>query len=482
MSNFVVSNNSLTFGEKSPFNKVMTDSGVKESFFNTLVNYNSNIIRKRSFNTYVLANKIFPSSSIQISEYVKFSIGQMLSYFINGPSINYIVNNIDKIPKQRYYQGEVALTNELIKATGVKNLVVMMCDTENSRLVDSKGITSFITRSLKDSESNDLSVSWNNKFFSFNNPNDLSIIITIPKKYISNIILTTYSSCSQQGIGSSIDIIPFKENVAEIMTLDLIKSIFISLYSDGYRTRINKDIMTIGSIFEKEGKTITLSSGNSSNTDSLISSLAKYSSNLKTFKNKDNENLIYKMLSYNEYRSSTIINPIEFYKSFIDIPYNQINMVLKRIPSLKRLNTDYNIELFDYNQSNNLQDIDTFFSDNERDIALYCIKVIRFLPFLLFNTYVIGNGNNHTNLLQFISNLNKILPTLNSFRSSSPIFSNITEFINNELKYLTTDFLINISSPMSVNANSKKIILNAINRYSEFDDSVIDSEEERLIL
>ena len=60
MSVIVNANNQLVFGNQSPLYRVVTEQGLKDTFMHMIVDKSTTVYRKRSFDTYVLANNIFP--------------------------------------------------------------------------------------------------------------------------------------------------------------------------------------------------------------------------------------------------------------------------------------------------------------------------------------------------------------------------------------------------------------------------------------
>lgn len=479
MSNLILHNESLVFGAQSPFYKTISDAGVKERFLHLMADKNSKIILKRGFRTYIMANKIFPNSTTEINDYVKYGLGQIVNPFI-GSTIKNSVESVMEVKRQRYSQGEVALTNELIKATKVKSLVAMVINSEKEPAINQKGITTYITRKFASCENNTLDAVWENKFFTFNDADSLCIIVAIPKMYIADVMTSEYAALTTtETTGTSIDNITFKANVVNKLTIDLIKSFFTAIYNDGYRIRINKDIASLNTLFKAEGEIVSTGGYDKNNSMadpfSEIGAFAKYTTTLKQFKSKDSENLVYEMLDFVRFKSYAIINPLDFYEGFIDIPYTQMQCVFDKIPAFNRL-TNGDDRIIEYDFSNNLSGMNKFYVDEDRDIVIYAMKLVRYLPFLLFNTYVIGGGNEHSKMVQLLSNLKGITTSINSFKASSPIFSKVINFLSDELLYITDTLYKDFSSPVNVTTSARNVITSAILRYGATNDDV-DVEE-----
>jgi hypothetical protein len=247
------------------------------------------------------------------------------------------------------------------------------------------------------------------------------------------------------------------------ITIDLIKSFFSAFYSDGYRQRINTDIITFNTILQEIGFELLTSA---EDTDRLANSiLDKYKKKLRNFKEADSENIIFKCLRFILYTSHAIINPYEFYSTFIDIPYSQLKIVFDRIPKIHRLSDNSRqTQISDADFSNNLYGMDTFFEDEDRDALIYGIKLIRFLPFFAFNTYVIGGGNYHNQFLTVLNNIKSIIPVINSFKSSHVFYGQVGDFILDELNYLINEFVPQMNSPLKVNNKSIHLLTNLIKR------------------
>ena len=49
--------------------------------------------------------------------------------------------------------------------------------------------TTFITKKMNTCGESEIQPKWENKFFTFENPNDISIVIAIPKKYIATTVV-----------------------------------------------------------------------------------------------------------------------------------------------------------------------------------------------------------------------------------------------------------------------------------------------------
>jgi hypothetical protein len=166
------------------------------------------------------------------------------------------------------------------------------------------------------------------------------------------------------------------------------------------------------------------------------------------------------------FKSHAIINPYEFYNSFIDIPYSQLQVVFRRIPKVHQLSNSNNIQaqISEADFSNNLSSMNTFFEDENRDALIYGLKLVRFLPFFIFNTYVIGGGNYHSQFLTVLNNIKMIIPIISSFKNSNIIYGPIGNFIIDELEYFVNVLVPQMNSPLKVNSKSIHLIANLIKR------------------
>lgn len=461
MSTVVLQNDAMVFGSQSPYNRYITEPGAKEKFFAFIGNRNSKVLVKRGFRTFMLMNKIFPNNTVEINENVKYALGQLVQPFLNLAIANDI-SSVTKVNRTRYSQGEIALTSELQKATKVKNLVAMIIDSESEHIGCQQGITTFITKKMNTCGESEIQPKWENKFFTFENPNDISIVIAIPKKYIANILVCRYADFTNKGtLGSSIENIEYKGKVVDSLVVDLVKSIFTAIYTDSYRSRIIGDIYNLEVLFKNEGQNIS-SKGYTTESKLEMDIFKKYPNLIKKFKSKESENLILFMLEYIKFKSNASLNPLEFYKGFVDVPYNQIESVFAKSNAFKRFTDN---TMGDFNFSNNLSCMDKFFVDESRDIIVYAVKLIRYLPFVIFNTYVMGNGSDHSKTVQIMSYVNRIIQYLNQFKNTSPIFQNISTWLADELRYINEVVFTDFSSPLNVTNNARFVITSTISIY-----------------
>jgi hypothetical protein len=462
MSVLVKQNNLLVFGSQSPLYRVITEAGLKEDFIHLLIDNSSKIVRKRSFQTYLLATKIFPSNAININDGIRFGVNQFLLPFTKF-GVQNSINSIMTLKPSGYIHGEIALTNEIAKATKIKNVLVIVSNSEKTTFANQKGITTYITRKFTASENQELDVAWSNGFFTFNDLSNLSILIVIPKQYLANLMINISSQNLDVGKkGTSIENnISFLDALKTEMIIDLIKSFFAAIYSDSYRHRVNTDIATLNTIFKEEGSKILTSAEDTEVVFNAI--LNKYRQTLQGFKESDCENIVYECMKLFQTRSHVTINPYEFYYSFIDLPYSHIKMVFSKIPIFKIFaGKSIQAQIAEPDFSNNLSTMDTFFEDEQRDIITYGLKLVRFLPFLIFNTYVIGGGNYHAQMLTLLSTVESFIGTINSFKNTSIIYGPLCNFIIEELTYMTSTLAKQMNSPLNVNNSSRHMVVNLI--------------------
>ena len=121
MSSLVQNNNALVFGSQNPFKSYLTEPGLKNTFLHLLLDKSSKIYKSKSWHVFCLANKIFPNKVAEINENVKYGIGKILDPFV-GTNIQTTETQIYQAQRQKYIQGEIDLTQALIKATGIKEI------------------------------------------------------------------------------------------------------------------------------------------------------------------------------------------------------------------------------------------------------------------------------------------------------------------------------------------------------------------------
>ena len=463
MSSITINNNTLVFGYQSPLYRVVSESGLKENLTRMIVDKSTVVYRKRAFDTYLLANSIFPNKVAEVNDNVKYAIGKLLDPFVSG-NVRQIEDIILKTPRQKYSQGEVYLTSEIAKATGVKNTLVMIADSERESSTSGHGIITYLTRNVVNGTCSQIDAGWSNKFFNFKDAANLSILVIIPKQYLASLFIHTIPEETKKIGDVSLDKLALKGSLIDNFAIDLIKSFFSAIYSDGIRSRVTSDILLLNTLLQKEGSLVTtIADETGGNLDTACDAFAKYAIDLHQFKASSNqEHFVYELLKMSQY-SNVILNPYEFYKGFIDVPYCQIENVFQKIPSFNRFNSG--AYYASHNFSNNLSEMDIFFEDKDRDIVIYGIKLLRFLPFMLFNTYVIGGGAYGAETRAVLSSISPYITSLLSYRASNAASAPIVKFITDNLNYLINDFAKQIASPLSVTSNSKKAITLAIGKH-----------------
>ena len=460
MSSITINNNSLVFGHQSPLYRVVSDPNLKEKLMHMLVDKSTVVYRKRSFDTYMLANKIFPNKVAEVSDNVKYAIGKLLDPFI-CKNIQQVDEMILKTPRQKYTQGEVFLTSEIAKATNVKNTLVMVVDSERESITGGHGIITYITRNMTNGTCEPIDAGWTNKFFTFKDPANMSILVLVPKQYLASLMIHTIPNANDS-IGSSMDDVALKGDIVNNFAIDLIKSFFSAIYSDGIRSRVTSDILMTNALLQKEGGFVSSIVAASGNIEKASDTFQKYAIDLHQFKAASNqEHFVYELLKMCQY-SNVILNPYEFYYGFIDTPYVQIENVFDKIPAIQRFSKDLYTS---HNFSNNLSEMDIFFEEKDRDIVVYGIKLLRFLPFLLFNTYVLGGGSNHIETKVIVNNVKSFVTSLLGYRASNPQSAPIVSFIASNIDYILNTLYVDLSSPLSVTSNSKKALTIAIGKF-----------------
>jgi hypothetical protein len=460
MSTVVKTNDLLIFGSHSPFHQVITESGLKETFFRMLIDKNAKIVRKRGFETFLLARKVFPSNTLAINDNIRHGLTEFLLPFVRF-GIKNSIDSIYNLKQANYIQGEIALTNELAKVTKVKRVLAMVVDSEKTTLATQKGITTYITRGFSQSIGKTLEIDWGNNFFAFNEPDSLSLLVLIPRQYIANLMLNVADMNIVQATSSLDRDFETLEILRNEMAIDLIKSFFAAFYTDGHRHRINTDIATLNTIFQENGSNMLTSAQDK---DDLYTELLKrYRNTLQGFKESDCENVVYECMKLYRHLSHVTINPYMFYNTFIDIPYSHVDMVFKKLPNLVRLSrSSVQTQIAGPDFSNNLSTMDSFFVDNVRDIPIYALKLIRFIPFFLFNTYVVGGGNYHGQALTLLSNVEQFIPCVTNFKSTHLLYGPFTSFLVDELTYLTSTLAKQLNSPLKVNEKSRHMVIDLI--------------------
>ena len=475
MSTLVRNNNSLVFGSQNPFKNYLTEPGLKNIFLHKLLDSSSKIYRSRSWKVYCLVNKIFPNKVVEINENIRYSIGKIIDPFLTV-NINQIEQLMINTPKSKYVQGEIDLNNALIKITGIKNTLVMIVDNDKELAGERHGITTYLTRNLVNGKCESIDASWSDKFFKFNDPANLCMVVVIPKQYLATVIQNVSAASSKEINTLSLDKLALKGKILDEICVDFTKSIFVSIYSDGIRSRVNSDILLYNSLIQKEGLIISSTTINDYEAEKASDTFKKYSIDLKQFKESANdEHLIYSLLDCSNYTDGVKINPYEFYTSFIDTPYIHMENIFSKCGAYQRL--ENKTIGGDYIFSNNLKEMDIFSCDTDRDIIIYGLKLIRYLPFVLFNTYVVGNGGSHLQARQLINNIKKIIPSILGYSASNYWTSPVVKFITTNLSYLIDTLQPELASPMTVTDRAKHALKTAIDRYGytvDEDNTMID--------
>lgn len=485
MSSLVQNNNALVFGSQNPFRNYLTEPGLKNTFLHLLLDKSSKIYKSKSWHVFCLANKIFPNKVAEINENVKFGISKVLDPFV-GTNITIAENHIYQTPRQKYIQGEIDLTQALIKATGIKNTLVMIMDNDKECRSNCHGIITYLTRNTVNGSCEPIEAAWSNKFFTFNDAANLAMVIIIPRQYIASLIQNVLAVSTKELNSSFADKIVIKSNMIDEFTIDLIKSIFSAIYSDGIRSRVTSDILLANKLLQSEGMNITSTTDPSNYSEAIKASdvFQKHTQALHQFKrNSGDEHLVYEMLQFvNASSSSCKINPLEFYNSFIDTPYVHMENIFSRCGSFQRL-SNQSITYANFNFSNNLNEMDGFYSDKDRDVIVYGLKILRYLPFMLFNTYIIGGGMSHNEAKQVITNIKRIMPSILGYKASNYWSSPIVTFIVENINYLTEKLAVELSSPLTVTTNTRIALIHAINKFgyvaedpTEDDDSSLAKE------
>ena len=474
MSTLVQNNNALVFGSQNPFRNYLTEPGLKNTFLHLILDKSSKIYRNKSWHVFCLANKIFPNKVAEINENVKYGIGKLLDPFV-GTNIQITENHIYQATRQKYVQGEIDLTQALIKATDIKNTLVMVIDNDKEYGENTHGIITYLTRNMVNGTCESIEASWNNKFFTFNDAANLSMVVVIPKQYIAKLVQNVLSVSSKELNSISIDKIIVKSNMVDEFAIDLIKSIFTAIYSDGIRSRVVSDILLANNLLQTEGMNITATMGDKNYYEAMKAGdvFQKYADSLKQFKrNSNDEHLVYNMLQFINSSSATAkINPLEFYNSFIDTPYVHMENIFSRCGAFQRL-SNQSITYADFNFSNNLNEMDDFYADKDRDLIVYGLKILRYLPFVLFNTYIIGSGSAHAETKQLIDTVKRIMPSILGFKASNYWSGPVVSFIANNINYLTDKLFAELSSPLTVTSNTRIALTAAINKFGFVKDDI----------
>ena len=474
MSSLVQNNNVLVFGSQNPFRNYLTEPGLKNTFLHLLLDKSSKIYKSKSWHVFCLANKIFPNKVVEINENVKYSIGKILEPFV-GTNIQITEDRIFQAPRQKYIQGEIELTQALSKATGIKNTVVMIVDNEKEYGVNTHGVITYLTRNMTLGNCAPIEAAWSNKFFTFNDAANLSMVVVIPKQYIAALIRNVLSVSTKELNSIGTDKIIVKSNMVDEFTIDLIKSIFSAIYSDGIRSRVVSDILLANQLLQTEGMNITAGTNADNYYEAMKASdiFQKHADALKQFKKSSNdEHLVYNMLNFiKDSTASARINPLEFYNTFIDTPYVHMENIFSKCGAFQRL-TGQSITYAEFNFSNSLNEMDDFGAEKDRDVIIYGIKLLRYIPFLLFNTYILGGGNAHNETRVVLDNVKRIMPSILGFKAANYWTAPIVSFIVENINYLTNQLYSELSSPITVTSNSRLALTAAIDRFGFVKDTI----------
>lgn len=458
MSSIVREHNTAIFGAQSPMYRIVSEPLVKERFLHLLIDKSATITRKKAWRIYQMMNGVFPNSTVEVNLNVKSAIGSLVNPIIST-NLNNVSDSIMKTPIQTFQKGEIDLTNELIKATGVKNTFACVIENEKEDMTTCHGPIVYLTRSTVNGHCEPIELNWTNKFFTFNDVLNLSMFVVFPKQYLASVIMHTIAEEPKSINNISIDKLAMKGHVVDRITVDLIKAIFVAYYSDSLRSRVTSDILLVNKLLQKYGAAIDPSGHN--NEEQFKDSIAL----LKQFKSDSNdEHLIWETMNFNTFgKDSMTINPLEFYTAFIDTPYVQIENVFDKIPAFARFNKSHYTS---YKHSNNLSEMNQFMSDQaRRDLIVFGIKIIRYLPWMLYSVYILGGGNYHNEVGTILSRVKMFLSPLMSFRAGNAYTAPLVKFICDNIDYLSNDFYKQISSPVTVTSSSKRALTIAIDKF-----------------
>ena len=478
MSTFISNNNRLIFGSDSPIGNsfIKTEPNLKNTLMNLIMDKSSKIYRQRAWKIFRLANNIFPDRVARVNDSFRHAIGELVNPFIT-PNLQTIDELIYRSPRQKYVQGEIYLTNELHKLTGVKASLAMVVDSEKEFSAGTRhGVITYITRGVSLGECSDLDPDWKDGFFKFNNPNNLCLMVLFPKQYLATVIQNVLSTNTRELNSKNIDRIAIKGAVIDEITIDVIKSIFSAAFTDGIRTKCTSDILLTNNLLQKEGMNITVASKSENDAYNSADVFAKYTDLLKQFKHASgDEHIIYEIMKFTNYYNRDIsINPLEFYSSFIDTPYAHVEDMICKCSSFQKLQNQA-FKFVDFNYSNSLKEMDMFQADRDRDILIYGTKLIRFLPWLLFDVYILGGGANHQNVKSIIKFVDSAKQNISLYKASNVWTAPVVEFLVNNINYIITTLYSQISSPLTVTVFSRKALIGAIDRFGELvEESGID--------
>ena len=147
--------------------------------------------------------------------------------------------------------------------------------------------------------------------------------------------------------------------------------------------------------------------------------------------------------------------------------------IFSKCGSFQRLEGQH-ISFAEFNFSNNLSEMDAFYADKDRDIILYGIKLIRYLPFVLFNTYIIGGGSAHIETKQLLENAKKIMVSILGYRASNSWSAPLVNFIVQNINYLIDKLFVELSSPITVTSTTRIALTTAIRKFGIIDENRIE--------
>lgn len=467
MSSIVSQSYANTFGNQSPLKKIITESGVITSVSKNLLNVNSQIARKRMFDMFIKANVIFPNDTLEINEFIRSGIRDLISPFFKY-NVERSVDSIDEIKREEYEMAELKCSTNFSRVMGVRNVTILIINGEKELSAEKHGISTYIDRSIETTKNtNGLEVKWSNGFFKFEDPASLNITIFIPREYIKHVMLNVQAISSKELAADVIPNLIFKDSCFEVFISDIIKSFFTAIYTDGYRIKALGDFMSIFGICENEGVLITSKASNTADDSNIITDLkTRYATIINSrFKGCRDVSIVRQVneLSKTRYANGINISPKDFYDLFVSIPYTEVFMLMNKIPALNRIVSDnYNTLKGDITFDNGISSIDTFMADEERDILPYTLKLMRYLPFVLYDGYIVGAGGEHGRIMQFITTANSIISSLSNFKTTNRIYNNMCEFIIANLNYMTTTMYTKLSSPQIVSTGMRRILTNLV--------------------
>jgi hypothetical protein len=464
-----------TFGKLSPMNSVKSDSFVIDAI-SEVISKSTCTSNERAFSIFMKMTETIPeinkeTNSIVVNEYIKSAIRTLTAPFF-AYSIEKSIESVNQLSEDKYIVNELQCSNSIARVIGVKNITTMIVDTVNEVNSNSHGPIVYIDRAFKNTANipDGVETNWVDGFFKFKNADSLIITILIPKQYIKNVMLNAQMNGSKELSEGSLGNLVFKDICNDSFISDFIKAFFVAIVNDSERNKMLSDFAYIYNILLNEGLLICSKfcpkDAEWNNPDYVTyfdEFKAKYAEDFSKRFNMERNSIIKNTFTYfvdcYQENSNRTINPYDFYDIFVNVPYNQILTIMNKFPSISDTKSS-EYDLFNNNVKfeNSLCSLDIFINtNNDRALISLGLKIVRYIPFMLYAFYILAQGNNHGEAIKFFSNITGYLNDIKSLKLKNKLYTNICSYIEDSInEYM--EMFEKISSPQYVGSSSRRFI------------------------